>query len=814
MPNRRDFCKGLLAVPALGSSVTFPRATSATEIIGAATEPLTMSGTFPVSEYTPFGYLDNPFHCWNLNRSGVLRSFPGVGFGFYFPAGPGGYFDFSKNGIYEAHLRFGFLIGGRRFWTPEDFSPGQLSSPYHSKNVHTFAFAQEGTRVESTFLQVGENALSAKVRVESERPQSGRLMAVLDCRLGGSAWWGRDGLVANYNSKSDSVSMRSFAAGKVFVVRGNLSSAAHFISQEENELSSFLTSSASVDDGLSYYPKALYAVLLFNLELRPGATVEQTIVLARSENSASAHTVARQALADTQKQLAEKTAADGAFWSAAPQLDGDWPPHWKHGWVYDFETLRMMVRRPVGIYEHPWDAMQIQAPRTVLAESSIDMWALSYGDPALAKEVIFGVFANAPSDGVPCSRENGEMNMVAADGAECGTSISWCYPFFCLASIWARNPDRAWLSKLYPHLEKFLRWTLQNRTDADGFVIGKCSWETGMDTSTRFLIQQPTGGELIEFLRLVELQAATSQAAGILAQFAEILGDTNAGEEWRKTQRTYAAKTQALWKDDWFYDFDTRKGQLVTSVGRDVGQVGPAFCGIATDEQKQAMRPALRKFFADSLAGHQSAAGFEDWQDGLHWSSLVLPYIESLCSAAEFELSSRVIHAIAERVYTSTDRRRLNPSSETKSPEKSPKLGWPGVSCEVWGAQGAYGGEGYGWGAVLPAHIIRNVVGFRDPLQPQELPLVCNLPPAFMITGKTYRVLNLQYRGASLNLAVRVISPLRVRVEGVWSGPLRTVAVKDAKGATVPLQGTGLSWQFEAENHQQYFVGITSTSAA
>ena len=39
-----------------------------------------------------------------------------------------------------------------------------------------------------------------------------------------------------------------------------------------------------------------------------------------------------------------------------------------------------MVRRPIGVYKHPWDAMQIQTPRNVLAETSINMWALGYAD--------------------------------------------------------------------------------------------------------------------------------------------------------------------------------------------------------------------------------------------------------------------------------------------------------------------------------------------------------------------------------------------------------------------------------------------------
>lgn len=51
--------------------------------------PLSVSGeniylptTFPQSNYTPFGYLDNPYHTAILNRSGILRSIPPLGFGF------------------------------------------------------------------------------------------------------------------------------------------------------------------------------------------------------------------------------------------------------------------------------------------------------------------------------------------------------------------------------------------------------------------------------------------------------------------------------------------------------------------------------------------------------------------------------------------------------------------------------------------------------------------------------------------------------------------------------------------------------------
>ena len=232
-----------------------------------------------------------------------------------------------------------------------------------------------------------------------------------------------------------------------------------------------------------------------------------------------------------------------------------------------------------------------------------------------------------------------------------------------------------------------------------------------MDASKRFLIEQPTGGELTEFVRLVELQAAAAQAGAILARFARLVGDAASIREWQQVEQTYTAKTQELWKDDWFFDADARNGRLVTNAGRDAAQSAPAFCGVATPEQKNRMAATLRQMYEDSLRrGKESATG---WDDGLNWSSVMLPYLESLWAAGQDALLADVIATIAERIYPSMDRRSVEPSD---AGSKRPALGWPGVSCEIWGAHGAFGGEGYGWGAVLPAHIIRSVIGFREAL--------------------------------------------------------------------------------------------------
>ena len=87
----------------------------------AAAEAAISSGHFPLGNYTPYGYLDNPYHCWDLHPSGVLRSVPPLGMGWYFPAGPGGYFSYKTNSVYRAILRVGFRIGDKVLFEADDF---------------------------------------------------------------------------------------------------------------------------------------------------------------------------------------------------------------------------------------------------------------------------------------------------------------------------------------------------------------------------------------------------------------------------------------------------------------------------------------------------------------------------------------------------------------------------------------------------------------------------------------------------------------------------------------------------------------------
>lgn len=785
--HRREFMAGVAGAGAAG--LVLPGAAGATEANPTAAMPAPM-GEFPAGRYTPYGYLDNPFHTWNLHRSGVLRSVAAIGFGFYFPAGPGGYFDYAEEAKYTGLLRLGFAVNGKLYFDRGDFAPGQLYASHHSHLVFTYRFAADGCEIAATFYQVGEDTLTAEVEVSNPggAAASVGLLAAHEYHLGAAKWWGRDGIAGRYEASGDAATTRGFAAGTAFRLSLSQASARHAISTNGGAPRALLAGTSGDGEAVSYYPAPLFAALAGELAIPAGGRKTVSVWLTRATHTRGAAAAQRQAKAAATAELQRKQLQDRVFWGRAATLEGDWPEHWRRGWVYDLETLRTMVRRPIGDYRHPWDAMQIQAPRNVLAETSIDMWALSYADPGNATAVMLGQFLDALDSNVPCMREDGEMNMVAADGSACGTSIGWCYPIFCLQSVARRIAGVPWLPQLAAQVARFVRWTLEHRTDSAGYVVGKCSWETGMDASSRFQIQQPTGAELIDFIRIVELQAATAHACGVLADWSRQLQDAAGEASWRDLERRYAAKTQSLWNGrDWFQDFDTRRNATIVppppkdgQLRREVGQAAPIFLGVATPAQMRAMLPWLRQYRA-----HPAYY--------LEWASLVLPYLESLWVAGERRLAGEVTADIAERIYRSTDRRE--PGTQG--------LGWPGVSCEMWGLQGAVGGEGYGWGATLVAHIIRSIAGFRETGDPLTLELSPAIPERLMRPGQRYAIANLQYGDDWLRLSHTVRTDGKIDVEGEWRGGTRCVS-----SSPTPLRRAGQRFAATVENGSRLVVRL------
>ena len=164
------------------------------------------------------------------------------------------------------------------------------------------------------------------------------------------------------------------------------------------------------------------------------------------------------------------------------------------------------------------------------------------------------------------------------------------------------------------------------------------------------------------------------------------------------------------------------------------------------------------------------------------------------------------VESICDRIYMSMDRRS---DANAVSGSTRPKLGWPGVSCEVWGAHGAFGGEVYGWGAVMPAHIIRNLIGFRESddadgfvLSPGFATLLAGAEKRYGITGIPHVMQRVGVQFAFLDaqkLDVKLTLPESVRI----------LKVTDAAGQTIQFERNGASWQFKGRNYESYFVKVS-----
>ena len=285
-------------------------------------------------------------------------SVPALGMGWYYPAGPGDYFYYKADSIYRAMLRLGFQIGGRILFEAADFDDAgiRITSSHHSKDLLNFEFTASAIAVSSAFFLIGENTIACSVAIKNRGTDllEAGLVAVQRLELGDAEWWGRDGISGQYEEAGQHSVLRCFAAGPVFVLKSNQKPSAHFISAEDAALKVWMAGNkADLPAATTYFPLPLNSALGFRASLAPGATWTGDLVLSRADNDRFSRREAEASIAHIATAQAAKIADDGKFWSRAPQLEGDLPEHWKNAWVYDLETLRMMVRRPVGLYKHP-----------------------------------------------------------------------------------------------------------------------------------------------------------------------------------------------------------------------------------------------------------------------------------------------------------------------------------------------------------------------------------------------------------------------------------------------------------------------------
>ena len=232
---------------------------------------------------------------------------------------------------------------------------------------------------------------------------------------------------------------------------------------------------------------------------------------------------------------------------AARRLSGDWPAHWREGLHHDFETTRLLVQPPGGIFTRRLAQLDGR-----LAARRAGRRHPGHAAPGLCRP------GACPARGAQhVSRRaaaeravrlrGGEYNMVAADGSRCGTSPAWCLPFLNLrAAVPAHARPRLAGAALPVRRAPTSTGGCANRVDADGWVVYKCTWESGEDGNPRL---DPTGSGDADIARRGRARSSCrrrmAHAAGVLAFFAARARPADDVPRWRQLEADYRERTRA-----------------------------------------------------------------------------------------------------------------------------------------------------------------------------------------------------------------------------------------------------------------------------
>lgn len=443
---------------------------------------------------------------------------------------------------------------------------------------------------------------------------------------------------------------------------------------------------------------------------------------------------------------------DTQFYAACPTLSGDWPAHWREGLHHDFETTRLLVQPAGGIFADVWPSWMAGRPRVVLAEGTLDMLRLAYADPSLAQRSVLSLFRDAPQANLPCVFRDGEYNMVAADGSRCGTSPAWCLPFVNLELLYLRTLDRDWLAQVYRYAAAYIEWWLEHRVDAHGWLVYKCTWESGEDGNPRLDPSGSGDADVSGRVRPVELQATVAHAAGVLTFFAVELGLVEDVPRWRRLEDNFRERTRLL--------FDTSAGRyrdwLIAEGRFQEPSTHNPYWGIdACRFSAQSLTPLL---IGEPLAEA------EVWRHACRpwtwWPSWTYSLIESAAVAGLYAPIGELVFETVDRVYRVTTRRELGSLARPL----------PGCSPEFWPTDWrTYGGsDAYGWGATTANLLIRHLFGFKESRETAGwvAELTPALPRALLKSGQKYGIRRLNYRGLVFDVWYVVETPgLRIELD-------------------------------------------------
>jgi hypothetical protein len=707
--------------------------------------------TFPVGDYTPFGYLANPYHLarsWTDVEGGLVRSTDDVvGFGWVEPT--------ARKPTSDVHIALALRWKGQTYQTRSDFARLGYRAAHHSSQLFTYNWALDTVLGSLALALAGQDELIGKLSFENAGSLPHQCTVTVVTRA-----WSHDG---KWTVEEAGYGWRFVEAksSRIYDLSIDRTHVQPLSSVDLAKLVPLLVGSNRFVAGYS-----------FDVSLGPDETFALGVGLSRDTRAGSPLATRAGAV------CAAKKASDDEFYAGVAQPAGDWPDTWKRGWIYDLETTRACIIPAGGVFRDEWLAWMMTWPRVVLAEGSLDAARFSYASPQRALGLLATMFRDATAANIPCVFQGGEPNMVAKDGSRCGTSPAWCLPYHNVRLLYFRTLDRDWLRQILPDLTAYLQYWLDHRTDEAGWAVYKCTWEAGEDCTPR-LDPAGEGDEVVSrYVRPVELQATMSYSARVLSELARELGDRDTADHWSGVAADFAARTAQLWDPETgrFRDWDKRAGAFLIAPGQPTYwktdpirfsplSLTPLVAELVTAEQADRLR---------------SEIGYYDAAPWCYWPSWSYVIAEAATASNWHDVAGRFAARIVDRVYRANDRRNL-----AESPRPT-----PGTSPEFWPLDLAEfdGSDGYGWGATTTSLWVRQVFGFLDDYSSANcaFSLAPNLPESWLRPGRGFGMTGLPYRKRRLDVRFDVTEAgldacVRADVGNVYSA-------RDQRGQEIELR--------------------------
>ncbi|MFZ0389797.1 MAG: hypothetical protein WAN36_05010, partial [Calditrichia bacterium] len=296
--------------------------------------------------------------------------------------------------------------------------------------------------------------------------------------------------------------------------------------------------------------------------------------------------------------------------------------------------------------------------------------------------------------------------------------------------------------------------------------------------------------------RTVDVEASVAEAMQLMVRYASIAGEMQDVPRWQKMAEDRIQRTRSMFVQGWFRDVDGRSGQpILFDDFYDAAMLAPLTVNIAADSQINDIKPGLNHFAENPR--------YLQWPPGL------MAFTEAAYYADEPLLAGRAVAQTADRVYARTD------SSQIMFADSDEPFAYriPGVANEFWPvALRPAGAENYGWGATLPAYIIRHIAGFRETENgaANAFYLTPAIPPDLNKIGSRLVISHLKFRDICFQIEYRIgdeenldISLKIMKPEG------KHFQVLNKDGRILPLKAdgkkqTGLT--FSGQNGQGYLI--------